>query len=376
MEKSNLNEKTIQINSVKFHWSNKSKFKLHIPELSVDKGEKVLLLGESGSGKTTLLSLICGFLTPLSGNIQLNEKLINDLSATKRDQYRSDNIGIIFQQFNLLPYANVIDNILLPLHFSKLRSANVSDQRETAISICQSLRLPEDVVNMKASELSVGQQQRVAVARALVFDPAVVLMDEPLGALDKNLRESMQYEIKHIHESIGVTVVYVTHDQSEALTMSNRIAVFNDGKVQQLSSPDKLYEEPVNSFVAEFIGENNTFAGQVTNMSKDQCKVKLNDGSEIIANPVSVKSSGDNTTVSLRPERALINTKEKMDNNFKGKIEEVIYHGDHTRVRLDILGNKEFILKVPNSSANMDIKMGNQINVSWNSHDARALDPK
>ena len=186
----------------------------------------------------------------------------------------------------------------------------------------------------------------------------------------------MQYEIKHIHESLGVTVVYVTHDQGEALTMSNRIAVFNDGKVQQLSSPDKLYEEPVNSFVAEFIGENNTFGGQVTNFSKEKCKVKLDDGSEIFANPITVKSNGDKTTVSLRPERALINTKEKMDNNFKGKIEEVIYHGDHTRVRLNLLGNKEFILKVPNSSANMDIKLGNQINVSWNSHDARALDPK
>ena len=225
-------------------------------------------------------------------------------------------------------------------------------------------------------QLSGGQQQRVAVARALVFDPAVVLMDEPLGALDKNLRESMQYEIKHIHESIGVTVVYVTHDQGEALTMSNRIAVFNDGKVQQLSSPDKLYEEPVNSFVAEFIGENNRFSGQVTDVSKDKCKVKLDDGSEILANPIVVKSSGEKTIVSLRPERALINTKEKMENNFKGKIEEVIYHGDHTRVRLNLLGNKDFILKVPNSSANMDIKLGNQINVSWNSFDARALDPK
>ena len=201
-------------------------------------------------------------------------------------------------------------------------------------------------------------------------------MDEPLGALDKNLRESMQYEIKHIHESIGVTVVYVTHDQGEALTMSNRIAVFNDGKVQQLSSPDKLYEEPVNSFVAEFIGENNRFAGQVTEISNNKCKVKLDSGSEILANPITVKSNGEKTIVSLRPERALINSKEKMENNFKGKIEEVIYHGDHTRVRLDLLGNKEFILKVPNSSANMEIKLGNQINVSWNSFDARALDPK
>ena len=229
--------------------------------------------------------------------------------------------------------------------------------------------------NRMPGQLSGGQQQRVAVARALVFDPAVVLMDEPLGALDKNLRESMQYEIKHIHESIGVTVVYVTHDQGEALTMSNRIAVFNDGKVQQLSSPDKLYEEPVNSFVAEFIGENNTFGGEISEISNGTCKVKLEKG-EIIANPISVKSVGEKTTVSIRPERALINPKDKMDNNQKGKIEEVIYHGDHTRVRLNLLGNSEFILKVPNSSQNLDIKLGNEINIGWNSHDARALDPK
>ena len=229
--------------------------------------------------------------------------------------------------------------------------------------------------NRMPGQLSGGQQQRVAVARALVFDPSVVLMDEPLGALDKNLRESMQYEIKHIHESIGVTVVYVTHDQGEALTMSNRIAVFNDGKVQQLSSPDKLYEEPVNSFVAEFIGENNTFQGEVSDISNGKCKVKLSEG-EIIANPIKVKSKGEKTTVSIRPERALINSKEKLDNTHKGKIEEIIYHGDHTRVRLNVLGNSEFILKVPNSSQNLDIKHGNEISISWNSNDARALDPK
>ena len=186
----------------------------------------------------------------------------------------------------------------------------------------------------------------------------------------------MQYEIKHIHESIGVTVVYVTHDQGEALTMSNRIAVFNDGKVQQLSSPDELYESPVNSFVAKFIGENNTFRGEVLDVSSDKCKIKLETGGEIIANPISVNSKGEKTTVSLRPERALINPDEKMDNNHKGKIEEVIYHGDHTRVRLNLLGNNEFILKVPNSSANLDIKLGNEINIGWNSADARALDPK
>ena len=214
MEKSNLNEKTIQINSVKFHWSNKSEFKLHIPELSIDKGEKVLLLGESGSGKTTLLSLICGFLTPLSGKIQLNEKLINDLSATKRDQYRSDNIGIIFQQFNLLPYANVIDNILLPLYFSKLRSANISNQRETAISICKSLRLPEDVVNMKASELSVGQQQRVAVARALIGNPSLVIADEPTSSLDTDAQTIFLDLMFSQVASSNSTLLMVSHDKS------------------------------------------------------------------------------------------------------------------------------------------------------------------
>jgi len=224
-------------------------------------------------------------------------------------------------------------------------------------------------------QLSGGQQQRVAVARSLVFDPQLVLMDEPLGALDKNLRESMQYEIKHIHESIGVTVVYVTHDQSEALTMSNRIAVFNDGKVQQLSSPDELYEKPVNSFVAEFIGENNTFAGEVSEISGKKCKVKLANA-EILANPITVKSKGEKTTVSLRPERALINPSNDMDNIHSGKIEEVIYHGDHTRIRINLLQNNQFILKVPNSSSNLDIKLGKEIKIGWNSEDARALDPK
>tara|TARA_B000000532_G_scaffold27798_1_gene19020 strand:- start:636 stop:1442 length:807 start_codon:yes stop_codon:yes gene_type:complete len=266
----------------------------------------------------------------------------------------------------------VYENLAFPLRVRKVSKDDIDKKVDKALSMVSLTGFE----NRMPGQLSGGQQQRVAVARALVFDPAVVLMDEPLGALDKNLRESMQYEIKHIHESIGVTVVYVTHDQGEALTMSNRIAVFNDGKVQQLSSPDKLYEEPVNSFVAEFIGENNRFAGQVTEISNNKCKVKLDSGSEILANPIAVKSNGEKTMVSLRPERALINSKEKMENNFKGKIEEVIYHGDHTRVRLDLLGNKEFILKVPNSSANMEIKLGNQINVSWNSFDARALDPK
>ena len=334
--------------------------------LDIAEGEFITMLGPSGSGKTTCLMMLAGFETPTNGEIYLDGNPISNIPPHKRG------IGMVFQNYALFPHMTVYENLAFPLRVRKISKDDTDKKVEKALSMVSltgfGSRMP--------AQLSGGQQQRVAVARALVFDPAVVLMDEPLGALDKNLRESMQYEIKHIHESIGVTVVYVTHDQSEALTMSNRIAVFNDGKVQQLSSPDKLYEEPVNSFVAEFIGENNTFQGEVADLSKDKCKIKLESGDEILANPIRVKSKGEKSIVSLRPERAIIDPDEKLDNKFKGKIEEVIYHGDHTRVRLDLLGNKEFILKVPNSSARMDIKLGNEIKIGWNSFDARALDPK
>jgi len=333
--------------------------------LDIAEGEFITMLGPSGSGKTTCLMMLAGFETPTNGEIYLDGNPISNIPPHKRG------IGMVFQNYALFPHMTVYENLAFPLKVRKMLKDEIDKKVDKALSMVSLTGFE----NRMPGQLSGGQQQRVAVARALVFDPAVVLMDEPLGALDKNLRESMQYEIKHIHESIGVTVVYVTHDQSEALTMSNRIAVFNDGKVQQLSSPDKLYEEPVNSFVAEFIGENNRFDGEVLDVSNGVCKVKIGSG-EILANPISVKSKGEKTTVSIRPERALINPKDKMDNNHKGKIEEVIYHGDHTRVRINLLNNSEFILKVPNSSHNLDIKLGNEINIGWNSQDARALDPK
>ena len=333
--------------------------------LDIAEGEFITMLGPSGSGKTTCLMMIAGFETPTNGEIFLDSNPISNIPPHKRG------IGMVFQNYALFPHMTVYENLAFPLKVRKLSKEDIEKKVDKALSMVSL----SGFENRMPGQLSGGQQQRVAVARALVFDPAVVLMDEPLGALDKNLRESMQYEIKHIHENIGVTVVYVTHDQGEALTMSNRIAVFNDGKVQQLSSPDKLYEEPENSFVAEFIGENNRFDGEVLDMSNGVCKVKIGQG-EILANPISVKSKGEKTTVSIRPERALINPQDKMDNNQKGKIEEVIYHGDHTRLRINLLGNSEFILKVPNSSQNLDLKIGNEINIGWSSQDARALDPQ
>ena len=334
-------------------------------DLDIAQGEFLTLLGPSGSGKTTTLMMLAGFETPTNGEIFLDGSPISNIPPYKRG------IGMVFQNYALFPHLSVYENLAFPLKVRKIPKDEIDEKINKTLAMVSL----SEFGNRMPAQLSGGQQQRVAVARSLVFDPQLVLMDEPLGALDKNLRESMQYELKHIHETLGVTVVYVTHDQSEALTMSNRIAVFNDGKVQQLSSPDELYEKPVNSFVAEFIGENNTFAGEVSDISGGKCKVKIANA-EILANPISIKGKGEKTKISLRPERALINPSDKMDNIHSGKIEEVIYHGDHTRVRINLLGNNQFILKVPNSSANMDIKLGKDIKIGWNSEDARALDPK
>ncbi len=213
-ERSDLNAETIRLDSVRFYWSKNKDFKIFIPELKISEGEKVLLLGESGSGKTTLLSLISGFLSPISGDIYLNEKNINNLSARSRDQYRSDNIGIIFQQFNLLPYANVIDNIILPLYFSKVRASKIINQKETAINLCKSLRLPDTVTRMQANNLSVGQQQRVAVARALIGNPSLVIADEPTSSLDSDAQNIFLDLMFSQIEKNNSSLLMVSHDTS------------------------------------------------------------------------------------------------------------------------------------------------------------------
>jgi|TARA_B100000513_G_scaffold64828_1_gene25571 putative ABC transport system ATP-binding protein len=209
-----LDESIIKIDSVRFYWSKKSNFKIFVPNLEIKKGEKVLLLGESGSGKTTLLSLMCGFLNPLSGNISINGNTINQLSSKTRDEYRADNIGIIFQQFNLLPYANVVDNVLLPLYFSKVRSNNVSNKKEKVIELFKQLRLPDDIAQFRASSLSMGQQQRVAVARALIGNPSLIIADEPTSSLDADAQKIfLNLMFEQISEN-NSTLLMVSHDKS------------------------------------------------------------------------------------------------------------------------------------------------------------------
>ena len=202
--------------------------------LDIPKGEFLTLLGPSGSGKTTTLMMLAGFETPTNGEIYLDGDAISSIPPYKRG------IGMVFQNYALFPHMTVNENLSFPLEVRKLNKTDIKDKVSKALSMVEL----GEFGNRMPLQLSGGQQQRVALARALVFEPRLVLMDEPLGALDKKLREQMQYEIKHIHENIGITVVYVTHDQSEALTMSNRIAVFNDGVIQQLSTPDILYEKP------------------------------------------------------------------------------------------------------------------------------------
>ena len=333
--------------------------------LNIADGEFVTMLGPSGSGKTTTLMMLAGFETPTNGEIYLEGKPISQIPPYERE------IGMVFQNYALFPHMTVQENLSFPLEVRKLSKTEIKDKVTKALDMVElgkfGTRFP--------AQLSGGQQQRVALARALVFEPRLVLMDEPLGALDKNLREQMQYEIKHIHERIGITVVYVTHDQGEALTMSNRIAVFDEGVIQQLSTPDILYEQPENSFVAQFIGENNRMNGIIKNIDEKYCEVDLDGGGTVKALKVNIGSIGDPTQLSVRPERVSVNAQEtSVENNFKGKIKELIYLGDHIRARIAVCGNDEFIVKIPNEG-NVDLKEGANIDLHWQAEDIRALDP-
>ena len=335
--------------------------------LDVAKGEFLTMLGPSGSGKTTCLMMLAGFEPATHGEIFLNENPINRVPPHKRG------IGMVFQNYALFPHMTVAENLAFPLEVRHIDKSEREQRVNRALDMVQLGAFGD----RRPAQLSGGQAQRVAVARSLVFDPDLVLMDEPLGALDKNLREQMQYEIKHIHENLGLTVVYVTHDQSEALTMSNRIAVFDDGIIQQCDPPPVLYEEPNNAFVAGFIGENNRFVGKVVEEDGDVVKVEIdNKAGTVVAKKVNVEGIGSRSTLSLRPERVTVNPEPgSLPNIFSGLAEELIYLGDHIRTRFTVLGHDDFIVKIPNSAVHAHLKEGDTVNIGWNAEDCRALDP-
>ncbi|MCP3387471.1 ABC transporter ATP-binding protein [Bradyrhizobium sp. CCGB12] len=336
-------------------------------DLEIKKGEFVTLLGPSGSGKTTTLMMLAGFEVPTHGEIYLAERPIKNMPPHKRD------IGMVFQNYALFPHLTIAENIAFPLSVRKIGKAEAQERVRAALRMIKM----ETLANRRPGQLSGGQQQRVALARALVFNPQLVLMDEPLGALDKRLREQMQLEIKQLHETMGITVVYVTHDQSEALTMSDRIAVFNDGIVQQIDTPDALYEHPVNSFVAHFIGENNVLAGTVETVEQNYCRVALAGGGAVTARAVNVSGAGASTSLSVRPERISIipdGTSGDGPNRLPARVQSTIYLGDHALAVLDVAGNREFIVKLQ-PDAHDNLGHGDSVFITFRPEDCLALDP-
>jgi putative spermidine/putrescine transport system ATP-binding protein len=334
--------------------------------LAIGKGEFLTMLGPSGSGKTTTLMMLAGFETATHGEIKLDGTNINFVPPHKRG------IGMVFQNYALFPHMTVGENLGFPL---EVRGMGKSE-REAKIKRALDMVQMGAFVNRRPAQLSGGQQQRIALARALVFDPKLVLMDEPLGALDKQLREHMQFEIKHLHENLGITVVYVTHDQGEALTMSDRVAVFNDGRIQQLAPPSDLYERPENSFVASFIGENNKLYGVVEEIGAGRCTVRLSTGEVIDATPVNVTQKGQKTQVSIRPERVEFKPElfPEGAHVLDAEVLEFIYMGDLFRTRLRVAGSEDFVIKSRNTQGQRMLRPGEKIKVGWHPVDARALD--
>ncbi len=334
--------------------------------LAIGKGEFLTMLGPSGSGKTTCLMMLAGFETATHGDIKLDGKPINNIPPHKRG------IGMVFQNYALFPHMTVGENLSFPL---EVRGIGKSD-REKKIKRALDMVQMGEFAHRRPAQLSGGQQQRIALARALVFEPELVLMDEPLGALDKQLREHMQFEITRLAHDLGITTVYVTHDQTEALTMSDRIAVFNDGRIQQLAGPEDLYERPENSFVAQFIGENNTLEGKIEEISGNACTVRLDNGDLIDAIPVNVSKPGERTRVSIRPERVEINPARLPEgaHMLDAEVLEFIYMGDIYRTRLRVAGTDNFVMKYRNAADQGKLTPGQKVRIGWLPEDCRALD--
>ena len=340
--------------------------------LDVTKGEFVSLLGPSGSGKTTCLMMLAGFETVTSGKLLIDGTPVHNIAPSKR------NIGMVFQNYALFPHMTVFENLAFPLQVRKMPKAQIITQVGKTLSV---VRLKE-FANRRISQLSGGQQQRVAVARAISFEPDIVLMDEPLGALDKNLREEMQFEIKHLHNRLGITIIYVTHDQSEAITMSDRVAVFNEGKVQQYSDPKTLYEKPSNAFVADFVGENNSLQGKLCDSTGEYQKINVDSAIQLSGASLAENKAGDKVVMSVRPEKIVINPDVKAKksstlNYVKGIVQEIVYMGDHTRLRLQVLGNDQFIVKASNGQSSChDFEPGKPVMLGWRAQDCCVLSAK
>ena len=325
--------------------------------LNIKDGEFLSLLGPSGSGKTTTLMMIAGFYIPTSGDIRIGDRSIVTIPPHKR------NIGMVFQNYALFPHLSIFDNIAFPLQMRRIPKTEIAQRVKRVLELVQLT----GVEKRRPKQISGGQQQRVALARALVFDPTMLLLDEPLGALDKNLREGMQIELKQLHHKVRTTIFYVTHDQEEALTLSDRIAIFNEGRIVQLGTPDDLYNNPENRFVAGFIGETNFIAGRVLSMDGKVCTLEMDGKIQVtglLRDSFAVPKNW--ATYTLRPERILLGEEAtQTDNSYEGIVEEFLYLGEVTKYRIRLGSAVTLNTKGSNRLGRATLSPGTKVAVGW-----------
>jgi putative spermidine/putrescine transport system ATP-binding protein len=323
--------------------------------LQVEEGEFFSLLGPSGCGKTTMLRMLAGFISPTSGVISIGRQPVTGLPPEKRD------VGIVFQNYAIFPHMNVYDNIGFGLRMRKLPRTEI-DRRVRAALEQVGLRGYE---NRYQREMSGGEQQRVALARVLVTQPRILLLDEPLSALDKKLREEMKYWIRDLHAQLGITAIYVTHDQGEALTMSDRIAVMRAGMVEQVGTPREVYEQPWTHFVTDFIGESNILPVRVTEVDREFARLSL-DGFSIVAPRRDPLSPGQQLSLVIRPEHVLMGVDAERGelNHLKGRVTKELYHGSLIRYELQV-GEHSLVAESQNTLQQQVVPLGAEISVGW-----------
>ncbi|PYM57944.1 MAG: spermidine/putrescine ABC transporter ATP-binding protein [Candidatus Rokuibacteriota bacterium] len=323
--------------------------------LRVAEGEFVTLLGPSGSGKTTLLMMLAGFLVPTGGDIRINGASVVLRPAHKRD------LGIVFQHYALFPHLSVFDNVAFPLRLRRMSGVEIRTSVERLLEL---VRLP-GLAARRPRELSGGQQQRVALARALVFNPSALLMDEPLGALDRKLRAHMQEEIRDIQRSLRITTLYVTHDQDEAMTMSDRIAVLNEGRLEQVAGPAELYARPANAFVADFLGDANFLRATVVDAGAGQLVAVTGGGLRVTVTATRPAGPGQELVLVLRPEALrLLAAGESDDNCHDGVVEGALFLGGLTRVRIRA-GKELLTLATTRTPLSGHVRTGDSVRLGW-----------
>ena len=328
--------------------------------LEIREGEFITILGPSGCGKTTTLRMIAGFEKCTSGEISMDNEDISSKPPYERK------VNTVFQNYALFPHMNVFDNVAFGLAIKKAPGKEIEEKVKKMLKIVQL----EGMEKRMPDQLSGGQKQRVAIARAIINNPKVLLLDEPLGALDQKLRKQMQVELKHLQQQLGITFVFVTHDQEEALIMSDRICVMNNGKIEQLGTPDEIYEKPETRFVADFIGETNLFEGLVKENLAGKLSISLED--DQLVTVISDKlHAGDNICFAVRPERLkLKETPDSEDSYIKAKYKERIYSGSIIKTILNLSNGKQIAVSEPAGEIYDVTKNSGEVYVTWNPSNA------